>query len=127
MINQCLFCRVSNFFSKFEVLSWPVKCFSVNTKVRQFLHLCAANQSFRSLDTNSFPLSDTTVYGVPNREKIVRRHLTTFHVDRSVHGKTSSQLSHLSVKSVSLGRCLLHLGQVLTNSRISLSMNGHQA
>ena len=74
----------------FQQLYRPVHCFSMNTNMCLFAS-CAANQSFRSLDTNSFPLSNTTVYGIPNREKIVRRHLTTFRVDRSVHGKDSMQ------------------------------------
>ena len=41
MNNQCLYCKISGFFSKFEQLSWPVHCFSVNTKVCQsFSSLC---------------------------------------------------------------------------------------
>ena len=76
----------------FEQLSQPVHCFSVNTKMLSIvLQPCAASQFFRSLGTNSFPLPDTTVNVIPNRDKIVRRHVTTSLVDQSVHGKVSSQ------------------------------------
>ena len=70
----------------FEQLSRPVRSSfrRIQRCANLFASLCCLPVFFRSLDTNPFPLLDTTVYGIPNQGK-------SFRVNRSLQGKASSQ------------------------------------